>query len=149
MAPPTPIAFAYDYNRDSLVDGFDMAIARDNPTNFTSALKLLVLPAATSAGLAGAPLAAGAEGEAFPLLNFAVGPASSHLVGASLVTAYPAQVLAVLPVTSAALPVTPQAIAPRAARREDIWAAWDGAASEALEPVLSDIGIDVARGWAG
>ncbi len=36
-----PIDSDYDYNRDGLVDGADMAIARDNVTNFTTALRLI------------------------------------------------------------------------------------------------------------
>ena len=34
---------AYDYNRDSFVDGTDLALARDNNTNFLTALRLLNL----------------------------------------------------------------------------------------------------------
>jgi len=35
---------AYDYNRDSLVDTADLAIARDNRTNFLTALRLIAAP---------------------------------------------------------------------------------------------------------
>ena len=44
-----------DYNRDSFVDGTDMAIARDNNTNFITALKLLdfsdISPASEEGGI--------------------------------------------------------------------------------------------------
>ena len=36
---------AYDYNRDQLVDGADLAIARDHATNFDAALRLITPPA--------------------------------------------------------------------------------------------------------
>ena len=59
--------FRYDYNRDSFVDGTDLAVARDNNTNFLTALTLLDLSTASPA----MPLASGsgtdlpeAEGEA-------------------------------------------------------------------------------------
>ena len=42
---PATVVDHYDYNRDRLVDGTDMAIARDNATNFITALKLIAAPA--------------------------------------------------------------------------------------------------------
>jgi len=49
---------AYDYNRDSFVDGTDMAVARDNNTNFITALKLITIPALMPLSLTSmAPLA--------------------------------------------------------------------------------------------
>jgi len=41
---PAPIDFRYDHNRDAIVDIDDVNIARDNPTNFRTALKLIELP---------------------------------------------------------------------------------------------------------
>ena len=51
---PTPTAAIdnpYDYNRDRHVDGADAAIARDNATNFRTALQLISVPAAAPAAI--------------------------------------------------------------------------------------------------
>jgi len=44
------VDFRFDYNRDSLVDGSDLAITRDNSTNFLTALKLITLPGGGGGG---------------------------------------------------------------------------------------------------
>lgn len=41
---PAPIDDRYDFNRDAIVDAEDSAIATDNPTNFSTALKLIAVP---------------------------------------------------------------------------------------------------------
>ncbi|NQU23132.1 MAG: hypothetical protein HQ567_17785, partial [Candidatus Nealsonbacteria bacterium] len=40
---PTPLTFAYDYDRDGYVNATDVLLARNNQTNFLSALPLLDL----------------------------------------------------------------------------------------------------------
>jgi len=39
-----PVDDRFDYNRDSLVDGTDLTIARENPTNFLTCLTLIAAP---------------------------------------------------------------------------------------------------------
>ena len=40
---PVPVDFPYDYTRDSLVDTTDVLLARNNRSNFLSALNLIDL----------------------------------------------------------------------------------------------------------
>lgn len=42
---PAPINFAYDFNRDGLVDAVDFVIVRDNPTVTLNGVKAITLPA--------------------------------------------------------------------------------------------------------
>ena len=50
---PALVYDAYDFNRDGKVNSTDAVLARDNATNFATALKLISVPAAAPAPLAG------------------------------------------------------------------------------------------------
>ena len=44
LPEPVPVDYPYDIDKNSFVDGTDLAIVRDNSTNFLTALKLIVAP---------------------------------------------------------------------------------------------------------
>jgi len=50
---PAPLDFFVDFNRDKRVNAIDMLIARDNPTTFINALKLITVPGKKSDDLDG------------------------------------------------------------------------------------------------
>ena len=50
---PAPVTFRFDYNRDRFVNATDQLIARNNKTSVADALRLISVPAAAAAPLAG------------------------------------------------------------------------------------------------
>ena len=66
---PAPVDFKFDYNRDKLVNVFDMLAARNNATHFLNALELITVPAGK--GIIGA--------ESGMPVSFADNPAASTI----------------------------------------------------------------------
>jgi len=66
----------YDYNRDSLVDAADLAIARDSNTNFLTALKLITAP---SSGGSSSSASSGLSSYSPSAVTFQPGEVSSAL----------------------------------------------------------------------